>query len=100
MIGSAVGWSGQLMVVDASERNTACYACVFEENPAFKDDSCGAFGVFSPLVGTVGVLQAGEAIKTLLKTNKTTGKLLLFNAHSLTFDRINLTKNANCDVCS
>ena len=100
VIGSAVGWSGQLMVVNSSEQNTACYACVFEENPEFKDDSCGAFGVFSPLVGTVGLLQAGEAIKTLLKINQTTGKLLLLNALSLNFDQINLTKNTNCNVCS
>ena len=100
VIGSAVGWSGQLMVVNSAEQNTACYACVFEENPEFKDDSCGAFGIFSPLVGTVGLLQAGEAIKTLLKINQTTGKLLLLNALSLNFDRINLTKNTNCNVCS
>ena len=100
VIGSAVGWSGQLMVVNSSEQNTACYACVFEENHEFTDDPCGAFGIFSPLVGTVGLLQAGEAIKTLLKINQTTGKLLLLNALSLTFDRINLTKNANCNVCS
>ena len=38
VIGSAVGWSGQLMVVNSSEQNTACYACVFEENQEFKDD--------------------------------------------------------------
>ena len=100
VIGSAVGWSGQLMVVNSSEQNTACYACVFEENQEFTDDPCGAFGIFSPLVGTVGLLQAGEAIKTLLKVNQTTGKLLLLNALSLNFDRINLTKNTNCNVCS
>ena len=100
VIGSAVGWSGQLMVVNSSEQNTACYACVFEENQDFTDDPCGAFGIFSPLVGTVGLLQAGEAIKTLLKINQTTGKLLLLNALSLNFDRINLTKNTNCNVCS
>ena len=100
VIGSAVGWSGQLMVVNSSEQNTACYACVFEENAEFTDDPCGAFGIFSPLVGTVGLLQAGEAIKTLLKINQTTGKLLLLNALSLNFDRINLTKNINCNVCS
>ena len=100
VIGSAVGWSGQLMVVNSSEQNTACYACVFEENQEFTDDPCGAFGIFSPLVGTVGLLQAGEAIKTLLKINQTTGKLLLLNALSLNFDRINLTKNINCNVCS
>ena len=100
VIGSAVGWSGQLMVVNSSEENTACYACVFEENQEFTDDPCGAFGIFSPLVGTIGLLQAGETIKTLLKINQTTGKLLLLNALSLNFDRINLTKNANCNVCS
>ena len=100
VIGSAIGWSGQLMVVNTAEQNTACYACVFEESQEFTDDPCGAFGIFSPLVGTVGLLQAGEAIKTLLKINQTTGKLLLLNALSLSFDRINLTKNINCDVCS
>ena len=99
-IGSAVGWSGQLMVVNSSKQNSACYACVFEENHEFKDDPCGAFGIFSPLVGTVGLLQAGEAIKTLLEINQTTGKLLLLNALSLNFDRIKLAKNIKCNVCS
>ena len=88
------------MVVNSLEQNTACYACVFEENQEFTDDPCGAFGIFSPLVGTVGLLQAAEAIKTLLKLNKTTGRLLLLNALSLNFDRINLTKNMKCEVCS
>ncbi len=100
VIGSATGWSGQLMVVNSSEKNTACYACVFEENTEFTDDPCGAFGIFSPLVGTVGLLQAGEAIKTLLQINQTTGKLLLLNGLSLNFNRINLTKNANCKICA
>ena len=100
VIGSAVGWSGQLMVVNSSKQNSACYACVFEENLEFTDDPCGAFGIFSPLVGTVGLLQAGEAIKTLLEINQTTGKLLLLNALSLNFDRIKLTKKINCNVCS
>ena len=100
VIGSAVGWSGQLMVVNSSKQNTACYACVFEENQEFTDDPCGAFGIFSPLVGTVGLLQAGEAIKTLLEINQTTGKLLLLNALSLNFDRIKLAKNIKCNVCS
>ena len=100
VIGSAIGWSGQLMVVNSSEKNTACYACVFEENTEFTDDPCGAFGIFSPLVGTVGLLQAGEAIKTLLQINQTTGKLLLLNGLSLNFNRINLTKNVNCKICA
>ena len=100
VIGSAVGWSGQLMVVNSSKQNSACYACVFEENHEFKDDPCGACGIFSPLVGTVGLLQAGEAIKTLLEINQTTGKLLLLNALSLNFDRIKLAKNIKCNVCS
>ena len=88
------------MVVNSSEKNTACYACVFEENTEFTDDPCGAFGIFSPLVGTVGLLQAGEAIKTLLQINQTTGKLLLLNGLSLNFNRINLTKNVNCKICA
>ena len=100
VIGSATGWSGQLMVVNSSEKNTACYACVFEENTEFTDDPCGAFGIFSPLVGTVGLLQAGEAIKTLLQINQTTGKLLLLNGLSLNFNQINLTKNVNCKICA
>ena len=100
VIGAAIGWSGQLMVVDTSEDNSACYACIFEENREFEDDSCGAFGVFSPVVGTVGILQAGEAIKTLLKIRKTSDTLLLFDGLSLSLDRINLVKNKNCKICS
>jgi len=100
VIGSAVGWSGQLLVVDPSSQNAACYACVFEKNPEFIDHSCGAFGIFSPVVGTIGVLQAGEAIKTLLKIKQTAGKLLLFDGLSMSFNQINVTKNIHCKVCS
>ena len=99
VIGGAVGWSGQLMVVDPRLKNEACYACVFEDSQSFKDDSCGAFGVFSPAVGTIGVLQAGETIKTLLSIKKTSGKLVLFDVLSNEFSTIRLKKNYSCKIC-
>jgi adenylyltransferase/sulfurtransferase len=93
-------FDGQLSVFWA-ERGP-CYRCLFPEPPPpGMVPSCAEGGVFGVLPGTIGALQASEALKLLLDIgDPMIGRLLLFDALSGTFDFVNLKKNPNCKVCS
>jgi adenylyltransferase/sulfurtransferase len=63
--------------------------------------SCAEGGVFGVLPGTIGALQATEALKLLLDIGEPMiGKLLLFDALDMSFEELRLKKNPNCRVCS
>ena len=64
--GAAIGFDGQLSVYDTRSPASPCYACAFPPDPAFADVACATMGVFAPLVGIIGSLQAAEALKLLL----------------------------------
>jgi sulfur-carrier protein adenylyltransferase/sulfurtransferase len=92
-------FDGQVSVFDA--RVGPCYRCLFPEPPPpGLVPSCAEGGVLGVLPGTVGTLQATEALKVLLGIGEPLiGKLLLYNALDMTFDFVKLKKNPNCRVC-
>jgi adenylyltransferase/sulfurtransferase len=98
--GSIFRFDGQVSVFDAVDG--PCYRCIFPEPPPpGLVPSCAEGGVLGVLPGTVGTLQATEAIKVLLGIGTTMkGKMLLYNALDMSFDFIKLRKNPNCKVCS
>ena len=98
--GSIFRFDGQVSIFDASDG--PCYRCVFPEPPPpGLVPSCAEGGVLGVLPGTVGTLQATEALKLLLDIGSNLkGRMLLYNALDLSFDFINLRKNPNCKVCS
>jgi len=98
--GSIYRFDGQVSVFDAEDG--PCYRCIFPEPPPpGLVPSCAEGGVLGVLPGTVGTLQATEAIKLLLGIGTSLkGKMLLYNALDMSFDFINLRKNPNCRVCS
>ncbi len=98
--GSIFRFEGQLSVFWA-ERGP-CYRCLFPEPPPpGLVPSCAEGGVFGVLPGTIGALQATEALKLLLDIGEPMiGKLLLFDALEMSFDELRLKKNPNCRVCS
>lgn len=98
--GSIFRFEGQLSVFWA-ERGP-CYRCLFPEPPPpGLVPSCAEGGVFGVLPGTIGALQATEALKLLLGIGEPLiGKLLLFDALALSFEELRLKKNPNCRVCS
>jgi adenylyltransferase/sulfurtransferase len=64
------------------------------------DDPCAVMGVFAPLTGVIGTLQAGEALRLLLRLpNPTSGQLILFDQLSMDWHRIAVPKNPRCPVC-
>jgi molybdopterin/thiamine biosynthesis adenylyltransferase/rhodanese-related sulfurtransferase len=97
--GSIYQFDGQASVFDA--KNGPCYRCLFPAPPPrHLVPSCGDGGVLGVLPGTIGSIQATEAIKMLLGIGSSLlGRLLLYNALDMTFDYVNLKKNPNCPVC-
>jgi adenylyltransferase/sulfurtransferase len=92
-------FDGQVSVFYAKEG--PCYRCLFPEPPPpGLVPSCAEGGVLGVLPGTIGTLQATEALKVLLGIGEPLiGKLLLYNALDMTFDFVKLKKNPHCRVC-
>jgi adenylyltransferase/sulfurtransferase len=97
--GSIFRFDGQLSVFDA--RVGPCYRCLFPEPPPpGLVPSCAEGGVLGVLPGTIGTLQATEALKVLLGIGDSmVGRLLLYNALDMSFDFVKLKKNPKCRVC-
>jgi adenylyltransferase/sulfurtransferase len=97
--GSIFRFDGQLSVFYAKEG--PCYRCLFPEPPPpGLVPSCAEGGVLGVLPGTIGTLQATEALKVLLGIGEPMiGRLLLYNALDMSFDFVNLKKNPKCRVC-
>lgn len=97
--GAAIRMEGQLSVF-TYEENAPCYHCLsrlFGENSL----TCVEAGVMSPLVGTIGTLEAMETIKLLANYGKVnSGKVLLFDAMTMDFRQFKLGKDPHCEICA
>lgn len=97
--GSIFRFDGQVSVFDA--KRGPCYRCLFPEPPPpGLVPSCAEGGVLGVLPGTIGTLQATEALKLILGIGEPLiGRLLLYNALDMSFDFVNLRKNHRCKTC-
>jgi adenylyltransferase/sulfurtransferase len=99
--GAAVRFDGQISVFDARQAEAPCYACLFPEEAGGGEMRCAEFGVFAPLVGVVGSLQAAEALKLIMGIGASlNGRLLLHNALEGEWRSIRLKKDPACPVCA
>ncbi|MGA7179082.1 MAG: molybdopterin-synthase adenylyltransferase MoeB [Thiobacillaceae bacterium] len=98
--GAAIGFSGQLSVYDKRNAESPCYACLFPEQGPEEELRCSDAGVFSPLVGVIGALQALEALKLIaLADQSVAGKLLLFEGLGMTFREVRVPRDPACPAC-
>ena len=98
--GAAIRFDGQISVFDLSSKRSACYACVFPESGEAEEMRCAVTGVFAPLTGIVGAMQAMEAIKLVTGAGETlAGRLLIFDAKSAEWRSMRVTKDPQCPVC-
>lgn len=98
---AAVGWSAQAGVYDPADAASPCYACLFPPEAPVEDVACAVMGVFAPLVGQAGLLQAGEAIRQLGGLGSPLARRLwMLDGHSLQVDLLGVTPRAGCPVCS
>ena len=98
--GAAIRFDGQVTVYDPRDEASPCYACVFPESNAPVEEQCATMGVFAPLVGIIGSVQAAEALKVLVNVGKPlTGRLLMLDGRSMGFTELRMPNNINCPVC-
>src|SRR5476651_839332 len=97
--GSIFRFEGQATVFWADKG--PCYRCLYPEPPPpGMVPSCAEGGVLGILPGTIGLIQATEAVKLILgKGDPLVGRLLLYDALGMRFRELKLRKNPECPVC-
>ncbi len=98
--GAAIRFDGQVAVYDPRSTDSPCYACVFPPSELPEETRCATMGVFAPLVGIIGAVQAAEALKLLCGIGQTlTGRLLLLDGRRMQWDEMQLPRSNACEVC-
>jgi molybdopterin/thiamine biosynthesis adenylyltransferase len=98
--GAAIGFDGQISVYDTRDATAPCYACLFPPEAAFEEARCATMGVFAPLVGIVGSMQAAEALKLLAGVGSSlAGRLQMLDARSMEWTEIRTPRAPDCSVC-
>ena len=98
--GAAIGFDGQISVYDPRDPDMPCYGCVFPPDVAYEEVACATMGVFAPLVGIIGTMQAAEALKLLAGVGRSlAGRLLMLDGRSMSWDEVRLARQPQCPVC-
>ncbi len=99
--GAAIRFDGQIGVYDTRHANAPCYACVFPPADDFEEALCATMGVFAPLVGIIGTMQAAEALKLLAGTGTSlAGRLQMLDARAMEWTELRVPRNPACPVCA
>jgi molybdopterin/thiamine biosynthesis adenylyltransferase len=99
--GAAIRFDGQLCVFDPRVASSPCYACLFPESHGADETRCADLGVFAPLTGIIGAMQAAEALKLLAGVGEPlTGRLLLLDARSMRWHEVRVPRDPGCAVCA
>lgn len=98
--GAAIRMDGQVAVFDPRASDAPCYACLFPPDQKFDEVQCSTMGVFAPLVGIIGTMQAAEALKLLMGIGTSLSRrLLLLDAREMEWTSIKTARNPGCAVC-
>ena len=99
--GAVIRFDGQLSVFDTRAAASPCYACLFPADSQVEEVACSTMGVFAPLVGVVGAMQAAEALKLLAGAGRSlAGRLLMLDGRSMEWTDIGIARNPTCPVCA
>jgi molybdopterin/thiamine biosynthesis adenylyltransferase len=99
--GAAISFDGQISVYDSRAATNPCYACIFPPEATFEETQCATMGVFAPLVGIIGAMQAAEALKLLAGVGSSlAGRLQMLDARTMEWTEIRMGRQPGCSVCS
>lgn len=99
--GAAIGFDGQISVYDTRRADAPCYACLFPPDATFEEARCATMGVFAPLVGIIGTMQAAEALKLLAGVGRSlAGRLQMLDARTMEWTEVRLPRQPQCPVCA
>lgn len=98
--GAAIRFDGQVSVFDPRDALSPCYACLFAPDADMEETRCATMGVFAPLVGIIGAMQAAEALKLISGAGQTlAGRLLMLDGRSMEWSEVRIPRHAGCVVC-
>ena len=98
--GAVIRFDAQITVVDPRDATAPCYACIFDPQARFEEVACSTMGVFAPLVGVVGAVQAAEALKLVAGVGHSlAGRLLMLDGRSMEWSSLRTARNPACPVC-
>ena len=98
--GAAIRFDGQVSVFDLRRADAPCYHCLFPTGQDIEETRCAVMGVFAPVTGIIGAVQAAEALKLLADVGETlNGRLLLLDGLSMEWRQVRLKKDSTCEVC-
>lgn len=98
--GAVIRFDAQITVVDPRDATAPCYACIFDPRAQFEEVACSTMGVFAPLVGVVGAMQAAEALKLVAGVGPSlAGRLLMLDGRGMEWSALRTTRNPACPVC-
>ena len=99
--GAAIGFDGQVSVYDTRHAASPCYACLFPAEVTVEEVQCATMGVFAPLVGIIGSVQAAEALKLLMGVGSSlAGRLQMLDARTMEWTEIAMRRATGCTVCA
>jgi molybdopterin/thiamine biosynthesis adenylyltransferase len=99
--GAAVRFDAQVSVFDTRDASRPCYACLFPPEGAVEEVRCATLGVWAPLVGIVGSMQAAEALKLLAGVGEPlAGRLQMLDARSMRWTEVAVPRDPGCPVCA
>ena len=98
--GAAIRFDGQVSVFDPRRADSPCYACVFPQDQEFEETRCATMGVFAPLVGIIGAMQASEALRLLAGVGTSlAGRLQMLDGRTMEWNELRIRRDAACRVC-
>jgi len=98
--GAAIRFEGQISVFDSRQHHAPCYACLFPQSDQAEEVRCAEMGVFSPLAGIIGAMQAAEALKLIAGIGESlSGRLQLLDAKTMRWHEIRVPHDPECRVC-
>ena len=98
--GAAIRFDGQIAVFDPRRDDSPCYHCLFPEGQDVEEVRCATMGVFAPLTGIVGTIQAAEALKLVGGFGApAVGRLLMLDARTMHWHDVKVPRDPECAVC-
>jgi len=99
--GAAIRFDGQLAVFDSRDERSPCYHCLFPQTQRVDEVACSTMGVFAPLTGIIGTMQAAEALKLAGGFGTPiTGRLMMNDARTMQWTSIAIPRDPACAVCA
>ncbi len=99
--GAAIRFDGQITSFDLGKADSPCYHCLFPDQADLEEERCAVMGVFAPLVGIIGAMQAAEAIRLLCNLGEPlSGRLMMFDGLSFSWQTVRFRRDTKCLVCA